>query len=126
MPVRQYVISDPPTINFCLYITNGIPSVVWQQQIGKAYIKNYKVVQNDRPDRYYDLDYTKDFETQFRPLQLIEEYNPQYIDTSTERIRIGLMNYTINKRCNFDMTIIPQRTMRKTLKFLIPICPGPS
>ena len=26
------------------------------------------------------MDYTKDFETQFRPLPLIEEYNPQFID----------------------------------------------
>ena len=47
----------------------------------KAYIKTYKIVHNDRPDRnYYDTDYTKDLETQFRPLQLIEDYNPQYID----------------------------------------------
>ena len=26
------------------------------------------------------MDFTKDIETQFRPLQLIEEYHPQYID----------------------------------------------
>ena len=82
MSVRQYVISDPPIIKFRQNYkdTNGIPSVVWQQQMEKAYIKTYKVVHNDRPDRYYDRDYTKDFETQFRPLQLIEDYNPQYID----------------------------------------------
>ena len=29
--------------------------------------------------------YTKDFETQFRPLQLIEDYNPQYIDLEYEK-----------------------------------------
>ena len=46
----------------------------------KAYIKTYKEVRNDRPDRYYDFGNTKDIETQFRPLQLIEEYNPQYFD----------------------------------------------
>ena len=82
MSVRQYVISDPPIIKFRQNIndTNGIPSVVWQQQMEKAYIKTYKVVHNDRPDRYYDRNYTKDFETQFRPLQLIEDYNPQYND----------------------------------------------
>ena len=70
MSVRQYVISDPPIITFRQYIkdTNGIPSVVWQQQMEKAYIKTYKEVHNDRPDRYYDFDYTKDFETQFLPL----------------------------------------------------------
>ena len=43
-------------------------------------MKTYKTAYNDRPDRYYEKDYTKDFETQFRPLQLIEDYNPQYID----------------------------------------------
>ena len=82
MSVRQYVISDPPTINFRHYInvTNGTSSVVWQQQMEKAYIKTYKVIHNDRPDRYNEMDYTKNFETQFRPLQLIDDYNPQYID----------------------------------------------
>ena len=65
MPVPQYVITDPPMINFRQYIkdTNGIPSVVWQQQMEKTYIKIYQEVHNNRPDRYYELDYTKDFET---------------------------------------------------------------
>ena len=82
MSVRQYVISDPPMITSRQFIkdTNGILSVVWQQQIEKAYIKTYKEVHNDRPDRYFELDHSKDFETQFRPLQLIEDYNPQYVD----------------------------------------------
>ena len=73
MSVRQYVISDPLMINFRQYSedTNGTLSVVWQQQMEKAYIKTYKVVHNDRPDRYYDMDYTKDFETHFCLLQLI-------------------------------------------------------
>ena len=82
MSVRQYVKSDPPIITFRQYIkdTNGPPSVFWQQQMEKTYIKTYKQVQNDRPDRYYDFDYTKDFETQFRVLPLVEDYNPHYID----------------------------------------------
>ena len=65
MSVRQYVISDPPILNFRQYVkdTNGIPSVVWQQQMEKAYIKTYKAVYNDLPDQYYDMDYTKNFET---------------------------------------------------------------
>ena len=46
----------------------------------KAYIKTYKMVHNDRRDRYYDMDCTVAFETQFRPLQQIEGYTPQYID----------------------------------------------
>ena len=38
------------------------------------------MVHNDRPDQYNDMDYTAAFETRFRPLQLIEGYNPHYID----------------------------------------------
>ena len=82
MSVRQYVISDPPMINIRHYIndTDGTQSVVWQQQMEKAYIKTCKIVHNDRLDRYYEMDYTKDFETLFRPLKLIEDYSPQYLD----------------------------------------------
>ena len=82
MSVRKYAISDPPMTNFRQYIkdTNGTPSSVWQQQLEKACIKTFKIVHNVRQDRYYEMDYTKDFETQFRPLQLIEDYNPQDID----------------------------------------------
>ena len=82
MSVRQYVISDPPTIKLRHFVkdTNGTPYVVWQQQMEKSSIKTHKKVHNDRPDRYYEMNYTKDFETQFRPLQSIEDYNPQYID----------------------------------------------
>ena len=43
----------------------------------KRHIKTYERVHNDRPDRYYELGYTKD--THFRPIQLIEDYNPQNI-----------------------------------------------
>ena len=82
MSVRQYVISDPPIINFRQYIkdTNGTPLVVWQQQMEKACIKAYKQVHNHRPDQFYEIDYTKDFESQFRPLPLVEEYHPKYTD----------------------------------------------
>ena len=80
MSVRQYVISDPSIINYSQRIedTKGIPTVVWQQQMEKACIRTYKTVHNDRPDRFYEIDHTKDFETQFRPLPLIEDYHPQY------------------------------------------------
>ena len=82
MSVRQYVISDPPIIIYSQKIedTKGIPTVVWQQQMEKACIRTYKTVHNDRPDRFYGIDHTKDFETQFRPLPVIEDYNPQYLD----------------------------------------------
>ena len=82
MVQQQYVISDTPSIKLCQFIkdTNENPSVVWQQQMDMAYVKTYKIVHNDRPYRSYKMDYTKDFETQFRPSELIEYYNPQYID----------------------------------------------
>ena len=35
---------------------------------------------NNRLDRFFDMDYTTAFETRFRPLQLIEGYDPHYID----------------------------------------------
>ena len=49
---------DPPIVTFRQYIkdTNGTPSVVWQQQMEKAYIKTYKEKHNNRPDRFYDFD----------------------------------------------------------------------
>ena len=67
MSVRQYVISDPPTIKFRQFIrdTNKIPSVVWQQQMEKAYITTYKTVHNGRPDRYYEMDCAKDLKLNF-------------------------------------------------------------
>ena len=82
MSVRQYVKSGPPIITFRQYRkdTNGTLSVAWQQQMEKTFIKTYKEVHNDRPDRYYDFDCTKDFETQLRPLPLVEDDHPHYID----------------------------------------------
>ena len=44
----------------------------------EACFKIFKVVHNDRPDRYYQTDYTKDFQTQCRPLQAVEDHNPHY------------------------------------------------
>ena len=81
MSIRQYVIPDPANIVYKQYHDdiNETPSIVWQQQMEKTYIKTYKLVHNDRPDRYYEEDYTADFQTRFRPLQLNEGY-PHYID----------------------------------------------
>ena len=47
----------------------------------KPCINFYELVHNDRPEPYYSIDYTEDFETQFCPSQLIEEYNPHSFDT---------------------------------------------
>ena len=72
--IRLYVISDPSNVIYkqSLSDINGTLSVVWQQQGEKACIETYKLVHNDRPGRYYGMDYTAEFETQFQPLQLIE------------------------------------------------------
>ena len=74
MSVRQYVISDHPAIKYIQKIedTNGSPTVDWQQQMKKACIRRYNIVHKDRPDRFYEIDYTREFETQFRPLPLVE------------------------------------------------------
>ena len=71
--------SDPPTIKFSKFIkdTNGIPSVVWQQQMEKAYIKTFDILLC--PDRYYNFDYTAAFVTQFRLSLLIEDYRPELL-----------------------------------------------
>ena len=128
MSVRQYVISDPPIIKFRQHIkdTNGIPSFVWQQQMEKAYIKTYKVAHNDRPDRYYEKNYTKDFETQFRPLQLIEDYNPQFIDPEYEKDPYWDDDLYDRQSLQFCHDDYPQRMMRKTLRLLTQNCPEPS
>ena len=60
--------------------TKGVPTNVLQQQMEKACMRTYKIVHNDRPDRFYEIDYTNDFETQFRHLPLVKDYHPQYTD----------------------------------------------
>ena len=92
MSVRQYVISDPAIIKSSQKIENtkGIPTVVWQQQMEKAYTRTCKIVHVDCPDRFYESDYTKDFETQFRPLTIDLRLSPlSILILSTARIRIG-------------------------------------
>ena len=71
MLIRQYVIPEEiPPVTFKQYYCDisGTPSVVWQQQMENAYFKTYKMVHNDRTDRYYDMDYKAAFQTRFRPL----------------------------------------------------------
>ena len=59
----------------------GYPSVVWQQQIEKAIITTYNNTHLFRkPIPVWDPDYTTTFTTRFRPISLIEDYNPTYID----------------------------------------------
>ena len=86
--MRQYVISDPPTITYKEYIKHniGIPTVVWQQQMEKAFILTMNVTYNtNKPLPFYECDYTKDFNTPFRPLPLVEDYDPHYYDPEYRR-----------------------------------------
>ena len=75
--------SDPPTKTFHEYQQQlmGYPSVVWQQQIEKAIITTYNNTHLFRnPIPVWDPDYTTTFTTRFRPISLIDDYNPTYID----------------------------------------------
>ena len=59
----------------------GYPSVVWQQQMEKAIIITYNnTYLFQKPTAVWDPDYTNTFPTWFRPIPLIDDYNPTYID----------------------------------------------
>ena len=58
-----------------------IPSVVWQQQMEKAYIRRYNnmhMIHKTLPA--YEYDYTDNFETQFRPLPEVVAYDAYLVD----------------------------------------------
>ena len=80
--VRQYIKSDPPTKNFHNYKQQlmGYPSVVWQQQMDKVIITYNNTHLFPKPIPVWDPDYTTTFPTRFRPIPLIDDYNPTYID----------------------------------------------
>ena len=59
----------------------GYPSVVWQQQLDKAIIITYNNTHLfQKPIPVWDPDYTTTFTTRFRPIPLIDDDNPTYID----------------------------------------------
>ena len=81
--MRQYVRSDPPTIEYHCHQTlnTGIPSVVWLQQTEKAYIRKYNnkhMIHKTLPT--YDKDYTNKIDTQFRPLPEVVSYDTYFVD----------------------------------------------
>ena len=82
MSIRQYVISDPANIVFkqSQKDITGTPSTVWQQQMVEACTQTQYIIHSDHPYLYRRNNLTKDSETQFRPLQTVEDYNPQYYD----------------------------------------------
>ena len=55
----------------------GYPSVVWQQQMDKAITITHLF---QKPIPVWDPDYTTTFTTRFRPIPLVDNYNPTYID----------------------------------------------
>ena len=86
--VRQYIKSDPPTRSFHKYEQQlmGYPSVVWQQQLAKATIITYNNTHLfQKPIPVWHPDYTDNFTTQFRPIPLVDDYNPTYIDPNYGR-----------------------------------------
>ena len=59
----------------------GYPSDVWQQQMEKANLITYNNTHLfQKPIPVLDPDYTTTFTTRFRPIPLIDDYNPTYID----------------------------------------------
>ena len=59
----------------------GYPSLVWSRQMEKAIIITYNNTHLfQKPTPVWDLDYTTTFTTRFRPIPLIDDYNPTYID----------------------------------------------
>ena len=59
----------------------GYPSVVWQQQMEKATIISYNNTHLfQKPIPVWNPDYATTFTTRFRPIPLIDDYNPTYID----------------------------------------------
>ena len=80
---RQYIISDPPPTVYHSHQTlnTGIPSVVWQQQMEKAYIRRYNNMHIvHKTLATYEYDYTDNFDTHFRPLPEVVAYDPYFVD----------------------------------------------
>ena len=58
-----------------------IPSVVWQQQMEKAYIRRYNIMHMiHKILPIYKNDYTDNFESQFRPLPEFVAYDTYFVD----------------------------------------------
>ena len=81
--MRQHVVSDPPTIIYHSHqkLNTGIPQVVWQQQMERAYIRRYnnmQIMHKTLPT--YEYDYTDNFETQSRPLPEVAAYDANFAD----------------------------------------------
>ena len=59
----------------------GYPAVVWQQQMEKAtLITNNSTHLYQKPIPVWDPDHTTTFIIRFRPIHVIHDYNPTYVD----------------------------------------------
>ena len=128
MSVRQYVISDPPNIIYkqTQNDTTGKPSTVWQQQMDNARMETQYIIHSDHPYLYRRNSNHNDSETQFRPLQTIEDYNLSITTPSMAKIRTGTMSYTTRVTYSFALKIILQQMTRMTLQYQTIHCPEPS
>ena len=92
--------------------TTGTPSTVWQQQMDNARIETQQFIHSGHPQLYQPNNYIKESETQFRPLQTVEDYTLSTITPSMETTRTGTTIFMISTLCNCDKMTILQRTMR--------------
>ena len=110
----------------------GYPSVVWQQQKEKALIITYNNTHLfQKPIPVWDPDYTTTFTTRFRPIPLVGDYNPTYIDPDcgrdpfwvTELYNQGLLQfqYVIDYNDHYNKTVHenPPITHNKKTRALI-------
>ena len=110
----------------------GYPSVVWQQQKEKALIITYNNTHLfQKPIPVWDPDYTTTFTTRFRPIPLVDDYNPTYIDPDcgrdtfwvTELYNQGLLQfqYVIDDNDHYNKTVHenPPITHNKKTRALI-------
>ena len=62
-------------------LNTRIPSVVWQQQMEKAYIRRYNIMHMiHKTLSTYEYDCTDNFDTRFRPLQEVVSYDAYFVD----------------------------------------------
>ena len=110
----------------------GYPSVVWQQQKEKALIITYNNTHLfQKPIPVWDPDYTTTFTTRLRPIPLVDDYNPTYIDPDcgrdpfwvTELYNQGLLQfqYVIDDNDHYNKTVHenPPITHNKKTRALI-------
>ena len=110
----------------------GYPSLVWQQQKEKALIITYNNTHLfQKPIPVWDPDYTTTFTTRFRPIPLVDDYNPTYIDPDcgrdpfwvTELYNQGLLQfqYVIDDNDHYNKTVHenPPITHNKKTRALI-------